>query len=62
MPRLPAPLTLSFSYVVGYSELPLIPVIFAQRGSPGVPVLCLVDSGASGVILPSELADELGVI
>jgi len=62
MPRLPTPVTLSFSYEVDYSELPLIPVMFTYRDSPGITVLCLVDSGSSDIMLPSELANELGVV
>jgi predicted aspartyl protease len=40
----------------------LIPVIFTSQNSSVVTVLCLVDSGATGVLLPSELADELGLV
>jgi predicted aspartyl protease len=61
MPSLPVPQTISFDYVVDYAEVPLIPVVFSHQNRPGVPVLCLVDSGASGILLPSELADQLGV-
>jgi predicted aspartyl protease len=61
MPRLPSPVTLSFNYAVAYAELPVMPVMFTYHDSPGITVLCLVDSGASGIMLPSELADELGI-
>ena len=61
MPRLPNPQNLSFNYVANYSEAPLLPVIFSHRDNQGLPVLCLVDSGASGVVLPMELAEHLGV-
>ena len=53
------PETLTFDYVVAYSDLPLVPVRFSNQTSPRVTVLCLLDSGASGVLLPAELADSL---
>jgi len=61
MPRLPSPVTLSFNYAVPYTDLLVTPVMFTYHDSPGIAVLCLVDSGASGIMLPSELADELGI-
>jgi predicted aspartyl protease len=61
MPRLPVPQTLSFDYVVDYAEVPVVPVVFSHQNRTGVAVLCLVDSGASGILLPSELAGQLGV-
>jgi hypothetical protein len=36
--------------------------MFTSQNSSVVTVLCLVDSGATGVLLPSELADELGLV
>ena len=61
MPRLPEPTALSFEYLVEYSDLPILPVIFSREGSYQVFVLCLIDSGASGILLPSELAAQLGI-
>ena len=61
MPRLPEPIALSFEYLVEYSDLPMVPVIFSREGEFEVLVLCLLDSGATGILLPSELADELGI-
>lgn len=62
MPKLSVPVTIAFDYVVAYEDLPLVPVRFSNEGQLGVTVLCLLDSGASGVLLPAELAAELGVV
>ena len=61
MPRLPVPQTISFEFQVEYGETPTIPVVFSHQNGPTLRVVCLVDSGASGVMLPSELAEELGL-
>ena len=61
MPRLTEPLTLTFNYGISYDEWPVIPVRFSSQGINTIVVLCLVDSGASGVLLPTEIASELGL-
>jgi len=61
MPRLLEPLALPFGYVMNYDDVPVVPVMFSQQNQPGIPVMCLIDSGASAVMLPSELASPLGI-
>ena len=52
---------LRFDYAVDYSGLPMMPVAFSQEGGTRSYALCLIDSGASGILLPSEFASELGI-
>ena len=61
MPRLRVPERLLFEYVVNYDDRPMVPIVFQHQSRSSITVLCLVDSGASGVLLPSELAGQLGV-